>query len=280
MAEHTDLKRGLREARQNLKNGKVREALARLFHLTEKYPEDREVKGEIAYALLAQGRDHAERGKTEQAREDFKRSIRYSETPEGHLYLGQIFQENGDYDDAFAEYTRALDLDEGMPAVHENLGVYFLEIQDFEQAAKAFSNAIVIGAAGREPYIGLWRANVGLERLDRAHEAILDGTKKFPKDDVLMTVAGVSCVMRKETAAAADWWTKASAANPKNVEPIFHLGGLAARRGDRDEALRAIRRCMTVDADRARALWRADANSPDSRYTAYHEDEDFIDVFG
>src|SRR5262245_33893993 len=169
-----DLKRGLREARQNLKNGKVREALARLFHLTEKYPEDREVKGEIAVALLAQGRSHAERGKLDLAGEDFRRSIRFSETAEGHLHLGRPLQEKGDYEDAFAEYTRALDMNEQLPAVHENLGTYFLEIQDFEQAVKAFANAIAIGATTRDPYLGLWRANMALERPDRAHEAVVE----------------------------------------------------------------------------------------------------------
>ncbi|MBI2931291.1 MAG: tetratricopeptide repeat protein [Planctomycetes bacterium] len=274
-----DLNWGLREARQNLKNGKVREALARLFHLTEKYPEDREVKGEIAGALLVQGRHHAERGRIDQAREDFERSIRYSETPEGHIFLGRIHQIQGEYEDAFAEYTRALDLNENLPAIHENLGYYFIDIQDYEQAARAFGNALAIGATNRDVYLGLWRAYVSLERLDKAHEVIQDAIEKMPEDDVILTTAGVTSSMRHDLEEAEDHWLKALRANPKNVEATFHLAGLAASQGRRTESLSLMRKCAQLNVDRTRVLWKQDVESPHPCFTAYRGDEDFLDLF-
>ncbi len=275
----TDLKRGLREARQNLKSGKVREALARLFHLTEKYPEDGEVKGQIAVALLAQGRDHAEHGKIDAAREDFSRSIGYSETPEGHLYLGRIHHISGRFDEAFAEYTRALDLDEALPAVHENLGFYFLDVQEFEQASKAFSNALSTGATGRDAYIGLWRAYAAMERLDKAHEAILDAVQKMPRDDEVLVVAGVSCLMRRELEEAETYWERAAALNPRNVDARFHLAANAAHAGRRDDALKLMRACAAIDAARTRQLWKQDAQQQRPRFSGSAGDEDLLDLF-
>jgi tetratricopeptide (TPR) repeat protein len=238
------------------------------------------VKGQIAVALLVRGRDHAEHGKLDQAREDFERSIRYQETPEGHVYLARLHQVQGEFDSAFAEYTRALDLDENLPAIHENLGSYFMDIQDFEQAAKAFANALAIGATGREAYIGLWRANVALGRLDRAHEAIMDALAKAPEDDVVLTVAGMSCHLRRETEQAQEHWEHAVRVNPKNVDAHFHLAGLAAQEGRREEALDLIRRCVALDAARTKALWKQEAGSPHPRFSHYFGDEDFLDALG
>jgi tetratricopeptide (TPR) repeat protein len=276
----TDIQRGLREARQNLKSGRVREALARLFHLTEKYPDDGEVRGELAVALLAQGRDHAEHGKLELAREDFRRSIRFSETPEGHLYLGRLHQIRGEYEDAFAEFTRALDLDDNIPAVHENLGLYFLEIQDWEQAAKAFGTALACGATGRDAYIGLWRAYTALERLDKAHDVIEDALGKMPDDDTLHVVAGITASMRHETEEAEDHWLKAAKLRPKNVDAHFYLAGLAAARGDRDETLKKLRTCAAIDVERTRSLWKQDAGLPHPKFSGYRGDEDVLDILG
>ncbi len=277
MAEN-DIQRGLREARQNLKNGRVREALARLFHLTEKYPDDREVRGELAVALLAQGRDHAKRGKIDLAQEDFRRSIRFSETPEGHLSLGRLHQTRGEFEDAFAEYSRALDLDENIPAIHENLGSYFLDVQDWEQASKAFGTALACGAKGRDAWIGLWRAYVALERLDKANDVIVDALAKLPDDDVINVVAGVTASMRQESERAEEYWLKAVKLNPRNVDAHFHLAGLSARRGERDQALKRLRTCASIDVDHTRMLWKQDAHLPHPRFAGYGGDEDALDI--
>lgn len=276
----TDLRRGLKEARESLKNGKLREALARLFHLTEKYPEDREVKGEIAVALLRQGHVHADRGKMEQARDDFERSIRYSETAEGHVSLGRIYQSQGEFDDAFAEYTRALDLNENLPVIHECLGYYFLEIQDFEQAVKAFGNALSVGATDRDVYVGLWKAHMAQERLDRAHETIAEAVQKMPNDDVLLTLAGLTASMRHEGEKALEWWARAVLVNPRNVDAHFYLAGEAARQGRRTDALKGLRKCASIDTERTQTLWKQDARQPHSRFGTYHQDEDFLDAIG
>ena len=55
-----DLTKGLKESREQLAKGRHQEALARLMHLTEKYPEDREVKSAIAAALNLRGIAQAE----------------------------------------------------------------------------------------------------------------------------------------------------------------------------------------------------------------------------
>lgn len=275
----TDLKRGLREARQNLKNGKVREALARLFHLTEKYPDDREVKGEIAVALLAQGRSHAERGKLDLAGEDFRRSIGYSETPDGHLHLGRLLQARGELEDAFIEYTRALEMDESSASTHEHLGHYFLDTQDFEQAVKAFGNALSSGAEGAEVYLGLWRAHMGQERPDRAHETAMDALKKLPDDAQVLLAAGLSSEAKRDTVSAEEYWLRSERAAGGTSEATFYLAGLFARRGDRQGALRRLKQCAAESIDRTKQLWKQDARLPVPRFGVHHHDEDFLDVF-
>src|SRR2546427_12815143 len=120
----------LNEARKLLEAGKVKDALARLMRLTEKYPDDSDVRASLAASFVNRGADYANRGDLDRAAGDFERSLRYSDTAEGHLNLGRVYQVRGRMDDAFTEFTRALDRDENLPAVHEAMGHYFLAVRD------------------------------------------------------------------------------------------------------------------------------------------------------
>ena len=99
-------RKGLDEAKKLLRGGKLREAFSRLLHLTEKYPDDEQVREGMAEALVMQGANHAEAGEYRRAATEFERSIRYSETAEAHVNLGRIHQVLGQFDEAFGEYTK------------------------------------------------------------------------------------------------------------------------------------------------------------------------------
>lgn len=271
----------LNEARRLLEAGKIKDALARLMRLTEKYPDDTDVRTGLAASLVTRGADFASRGDFDRAAGDFERSLNYSPTPEAHLNLGRVHQVRGRFEDAFAQFTQALDMDEDLPAAHEAMGHYFLAVRDFDQSATAFGRAIAKGGDGRSIYLGLWEAYVGLGRLEQAHETIMEAAAKWPEDDtVLGTVALSWAVAKNDHAAAEEWWKKAVVLNAGNLPALFNLAGLAALRGQRDEALAWLRRCMEVDAARTREMWKEDITAPMRKFAAYQGDEDFLDVLG
>lgn len=274
-------RRGLDEARRLLESGKLREAYSRLLHLTEKYPDDEQVRGHMAEALVMQGATHAEAGEFGRAMTEFERSIRFSETPEAHINLGKIHLVKGEFEDAFSEYSKALDLNEDLPVAHEALGHYFLETKDFDQAANAFGRAIAKGGHTRGVYLGIWEAYVGAGKMDHAHDAIMDALKRWPEDDGILGWVGLSfAVAQNDHESAEEYWKKAVVRNPKNLPSLFNLSGLAALRGHREEALDYLKRCVAVDKSRTLEMWGADRQDPRRKFAAYEGDEDFLDVLG
>jgi len=276
-----DLARGLKESRELLSKGRLQEALARLMHLTEKYPDNREVKSSIAAALNLQGIARAEAGQMDRAGIDFERSLGYQENAEAHVSLGRLHQSRGEFQEAFQEYTKALDMDEDMAAAHEYLGYYFLEVGDHDQSVTAFGRAIAKGRTSKNIYLGLWEAYMGLERKEQAHEAILEISHRLPDDDQILGTLGLSfavCLGDYDQAETA--WKQAVKLNPKNLSSLFNLAGLAAVRSRRKEAMEYLRRCVAVDSAKTLAMWKEDIHAARQKFAAYSGDEDFLDILG
>jgi tetratricopeptide (TPR) repeat protein len=271
----------LKEAQGYLAQGRHQEALARLMHLTEKYPDDRDVKIAIAAALNLRGIAQAEAGAMDRAGIDFERSLRYQETADAHVSLGRLHQSRGQFQEAFQEYSRALDLDEDLGAAHEYLGYYFLEVGDPDQAVTAFGRAIAKGLASKHIYLGLWEAYMGLERKEQAHEAALEISRRLPEDDQVLGTLGLSyAVCQGDYDSAEDAWKRAVEINPKNLSSLFNLAGLAAVRGRRQDAMDYLKKCVALDRGRTLAMWKEDINASRQKFAAYSGDEDFLDILG
>jgi tetratricopeptide (TPR) repeat protein len=276
-----DLTKGLKKAREHLAHGRPQEALAPLMHLTEKYPDNREVKSAIAAALNLRGIAQAEAGAMDRAGIDFERSLRYQETADAHVSMGRLHQSRGEFQEAFQEYTRALDLDEDLGSAHEYLGYYFLEVGDPDQAVTAFGRAIAKGLASKHIYIGLWEAYMGLERKDQAHETALEISRQMPEDDQVLGTLGLSyAVCQGDYDSAEDAWKRAVEINPRNISSLFNLAGLAAVRSRRDEAMMYLKKCVEIDRGRTLAMWKEDINASRQKFAAYSGDEDFLDILG
>ncbi|HEY3226661.1 MAG TPA: tetratricopeptide repeat protein [Planctomycetota bacterium] len=276
-----DLKKGLKESREFLSKGQHREALARLMHLTEKYPDDRDVKSAIAAALNLRGIAEAEKGDMDRAGVNFERSLGYQENADAHVSLGRLHQSKGEFQEAFQEYTKALDLDEDLGAAHEYLGYYFLEVGDPEQAVTAFGRAIAKGLSSKHIYLGLWEAYMGLERKEQAHEAILTISQELPEDDQVLGTLGLSfAVCQGDYDQAEEAWKRAIGINPRNLSSLFNLAGLAAVRGRRKEAMDYLQLCVNIDKGKTLAMWKEDIGASRQKFAAYAGDEDFLDILG
>src|SRR5262245_27949549 len=250
-----DLRPKLKESRELIAKGRHQEALARLMHLTEKYPDNREVKSAIAAALNLRGIAQAEAGAMDRAGIDFERSLRYQETADAHVSMGRLHQSRGKFQEAFQEYSRALDLDEDLGAAHEYLGYYFLEVGAPDQAVTAFGRAIAKGLASKHIYLGLWEAYMGLDRKEQAHEAALEISRRLPEDDQVLGTLGLSfAVCQGDYDNAEEAWKKAVEINPKNLSSLFNLAGLAAVRSRRQEAMDYLKKCVAVDRGRTLAM--------------------------
>jgi tetratricopeptide (TPR) repeat protein len=276
-----EVTRVLKRVAQTLGSGKFDEALRDLLHLSEKYPEAGEIRPQIAEVLLRRGESRARRGKVKEARDDFERSLRWTNKPAALVGLARSLMQEGKLDQADQLLNQALEIDDRYGPTHETLGVLMLAWQEYAQAAKAFEEALGCGHSSPELYRAVWEAYMKLERFDRAHDLILEGVEKFPDNDAVQAVAGDSFVFAKgDSAEARPYWEKALTLNPKNFGALFKLAAEAADRSDRDASLGYLQRCAALDLDRTRKLWREDLASPMKKFGEYSRDSEFRRALG
>ena len=276
-----EVTRVLKRVAQTLGNGKFDEALRDLLHLSEKYPDAGDIRPQIAEVLLRRGESRARRGKVKEARDDFERSLRWTNKPAALVGLARSLMQEGKLDQADQLLNQALEIDDRYGPTHETLGILMLAWQEYAQAAKAFEEALGCGHSSPELYRAVWEAYMKLERLDRAHDLILEGVEKFPDNDGVQAVAGDSFVFAKgDSAQARPYWEKALTLNPKNFGALFNLAAEAAERSDRVASLGYLQRCAALDLDRTRKLWREDLSSPLKKFGEYARDQEFRRALG
>jgi tetratricopeptide (TPR) repeat protein len=276
-----EVTRVLKRVAATLGNGKYDEALRDLLHLSEKYPDAGEIRPQIAEVLLRRGESRARKGKVKEARDDFERSLRWTHKPAALVALSRSLMAERKLDEADKLLNEALEIDDRYGPTHEALGLLLLAWQDYAQAAKAFEEALGCSYASPELYRAVWEAYMKLERFDRAHDLILEGVERFPKNDVVQAVAGDSFVFAKgDSAEARPYWEKAISLNPRNFGALFNLAAEAAGRGDRDGSLGYLQRCAGLDLERTRKLWRDDMASPMKKFGDFARDQDFRRALG
>ncbi len=276
-----EVTRVLKRVVQTLGNGKYDEALRDLLHLSEKYPDAGEIRPQIAEVLLRRGESRARKGKVKEAREDFERSLRWTQKPGALVALARSLMHEGKLDQADKLLNEALEIDDRYGPTHEALGFLMLAWQEYQQAAKAFEEALGCSYASPELFRAVWEAYMKLERFDRAHDLIMEGVERFPQNDIVQAMAGDSFVFAKgDSTEARPYWLKALELNPVNFGALFNLAAEAADRGARDESLGYLQRCANIDLDRTRKLWKEDLASPMKKFGDYARDQDFLGALG
>jgi len=276
-----EVTRVLRRVAQTLGSGKFDEALRDLLHLSEKYPDAGEIRPQIAEVFIRRGQSRVRKGKVKEGRDDLERSLRWTQKPEALVTLARTLMDEGNLERADMLLNEALEIDDAYGPVHEGMGMLFLKWQEYAEAARAFEQALGLGHSSPLLYVSVWDAYLRLERFDRAHDLIMEGTEKFPDSDSVQAAAGDSYVYAKgESSEARPYWERAVALNPNNFGALFNLAADAAAREDRPKALDCLRRASALDLERARRLWHSDAASPLRKFAAYARDSEFRAALG
>jgi superkiller protein 3 len=282
MAEREgEVTRVIRRVARTLDLGKYDQALRELLHLSEKYPDAGEIRPQIAEVLLRRGQSRARKGKLQEARADFERSLGWSPKPQAYAAMAETLIADGKLDQADSLLNAALELDPQHGPTHAAMGMLLMKWEEYAEATRAFEQALELGHASPEVYRSAWEAYLRLERYDRAHELILESVERFPGNDSLQAAVGDSCVYAKgDSAAARPYWEAAVRLNPRHFTALFSIAAQEAFRGRREEALDRLRRCLAIDPERTKALWQEDLHSPLRRFGPFARDPEFIRLLG
>ena len=100
-------------------------------------------RGRTDGSVTAAGAELLQAGRRGEARRAFEEAAREHPRAAGpHIYLGRMAREDGDFNRAYEELRRAVELEPGNYLAHREMGSYLFTRGNFELAARFYQNAI------------------------------------------------------------------------------------------------------------------------------------------
>ncbi|MFQ5455757.1 MAG: tetratricopeptide repeat protein [Nitrospirota bacterium] len=111
---------------------------------------------EIASELFKEGLKFLENDKDGKAITSFKKALEYDQNVSAvHNNLGILYKRKGMIDKAIDEYLKAIDIDQNYYEAHNNLGIAYREKGDFKKAEKEYKDTIDIMPLFKDAYLNL-----------------------------------------------------------------------------------------------------------------------------
>jgi tetratricopeptide (TPR) repeat protein len=170
-------------------------------------------------------------------------------TAADHLKRGLGFGQQGDYDKALAEFSRAVELNPSYARAHYWRGVVLERIGDHARALMEFHQAIALDAERADAYIGRGDA---YRQLGDYRMAILEynaGIRRDPSLAIAYHNRGVAHEALGDLQQALGDYDKAVELDPASAEPYFGRGVIYAHAGDYERAAEQFKQCIRLTDD-------------------------------
>lgn len=160
-----------------------------------------------------------------------------------------------DYENAIAEYTRAIEKDPDYVEAYNHRGNAYIEKRDYDKAIEEYTRALEIKPDFETAYINRALAYAGKKDYERA---IADCTKAIelnPNDADSYVHRGYVHQEKNDLDSAILDFSKAIAIEPKNEEAYFRRGSAYFDKRDNDRALADFVICIEIKPDSGRAYY-------------------------
>jgi Tfp pilus assembly protein PilF len=97
---------------------------------------------DLAKEYLRKGFEFQMEGNLDEARINYKLSIRYNPTAEAHTHLAWLFSITGNYEEAIEECFSAIEIDRTFGNPYNDIGIYLINLEREEEAIDWFKKAI------------------------------------------------------------------------------------------------------------------------------------------
>jgi len=179
-----------------------------------------------------------------------------------YAFLGEIYQDLGQYDVALNYLERALELDvEGIALADtfRNMGLLYSNQGQWEDSIQPYLAALQNGP--NQPYISVELANnyIALGEHERAIEVLVRTLETNPRDTSVLFALGNAHTRSGNFDRAFEYYRRCLDVDPENIPCLSYLGGLQWSDGDFVTA--------TINLERAIELGSSD---PDDYYQLGH----------
>jgi S1-C subfamily serine protease len=168
-----------------------------------------------AVVQRAVGAQLAAHGDFRGAAKAFERAVKLDDaSPDGHLGLGQAYDQLGRKKDALREYRRFVALAPEEPRGRQILGWLLLEMRDAAGAVTVFREAVRLDPSQSAAHFGLGIGLADLARYEEALRAFADAARLDPSDAEVWGRMAMSAVLVRRPAEAVVYWDRALQAEP------------------------------------------------------------------
>jgi tetratricopeptide (TPR) repeat protein len=162
---------------------------------------------------------------------------------------GGEYAEQGEYDEAIAEFQAAIELEPNNPDAHRNLGTAYGEQGKWEEAAAAYEKAIELDPDFGEAYGDLVWPYVELGRLQEAIAAGEKGIELAPNYAMAYNNLGVVYGAQGDLDRAVTLLRQAIQVDPDCADAHYNLGFAYESLGQAEEAIAEYQEAIRADAD-------------------------------
>jgi len=157
--------------------------------------------------------------------------------PMVRLYLGITQERQGAWRQAIETYRNAIDARITTDEVYSRLGKAYLRVNDLDNAIIAMETAASKNPTDRENLCNLGTAHLLQKRPTEAEKAFKAILLQDDRYAAAYNGLGLVAVQQGDIDTARPNFEKAIELDPKQVEPLLHLGLLYRDKGDRQQAL-------------------------------------------
>jgi len=200
-------------------------------------------------ANFQRGLSLAQNGQYEQAVANFQQALRLQpESAAAHNNLGNVFVEQGRLVDAVKSFREALRYKPDFVSAHSNLGEALRRQGHLEEAVPCFRDAIALDPRHAHAHNNLAMALQAQGKLDLAIESYQQALRCMPGYTQAYCNLGTALMEQGNLEEAAANLAKAIELKPDYVEAICNLGIVLSKQGHTDLALAQYQQALRIKA--------------------------------
>jgi tetratricopeptide (TPR) repeat protein len=207
-----------------------------------------------ADAHVAQGIVYVEQGQLDEAVAEFEAAVALApNNADAYFQLGSAYYDLGRLDEAAAALQKAVELDPANPDAHRNLGTVYGKLDQWEEAAAAYERAIELKPDFGEAYGDLVGAYASVGRLPEAIAAGEKAIELAPNYTTAYNNLGIAYGTQGDLDAAMALFEQALQIDPEDAMTHYNLGFAYDGLGQLDQAVAEYEEAIRIDANYADA---------------------------
>lgn len=164
---------------------------------------------------------------------------------EAHLALGQVYKEQGKFDQAATELSTATSLDPLMSYAYSNLGLIKLDQNSVAEASANFQRAITLNSGNSSAHYGLGATYLKQGQVDDAIRELNTSLYQFPNSWPVRMALGQAYQQQGNTVAAMQQYQLSTLIKPENADPYLRMAQMHEDRGDLELAAADLKSGLT-----------------------------------